>query len=407
MKFAIDRQMKHRLGGLLSLVILVLFVGWKNCQAAEFMPLGFFPDGTTSWARGVSDDGSVVVGWSNGPPGDIEAFHWTDDTGMQSLGLLPGDNISVAGAPDGHSGVSGDGSVIVGRSIERPPSEQRNQSWEAFVYTELEGMRGLGHRNSYAYTASFDGSVVVGDIETSEAFRWTEDEGLAILGDWLARDVSADGAVIVGHSRKYLSPDEPPRRDVVRWTAETGVVEIGVERTGGNPSVSPDGSVIAGSARISSQSAQEAFRWHESTGAIGLGWLYADDDHSRASGLNEDGNIIVGWSQGDDHLGFVWTEQFGMEELQQVLADRHDLEAELQDWTISYPQDISPNGQFITGIGINPDGNQEAWLVRLDGPVVSIPEPNAIALVHLGLLGMFLRRRVIGTVIAVNNSLRS
>src|ERR1039457_2451460 len=63
---------------------------------------------------GVSGDGSVVVGTSgydtSGYGYFFRAFRWTAGSGMVSLGSLPDYNDSLA------AGVSADGSVIVGRS---------------------------------------------------------------------------------------------------------------------------------------------------------------------------------------------------------------------------------------------------------------------------------------------------
>jgi probable HAF family extracellular repeat protein len=81
--------------------------------------LGTLPGGNHSEARGVSADGSVVVGYSNSANGG-RAFRWTS-AGMTDLGTLPGGNHSVA------YGVSADGSVVVGYS--NNPNEGR-----AFLY---------------------------------------------------------------------------------------------------------------------------------------------------------------------------------------------------------------------------------------------------------------------------------
>jgi probable HAF family extracellular repeat protein len=62
--------------------------------------------GSSSWAYGVSADGSVVVGWLTTPQGD-RAFRWTASGGMQDLGTLGGDYSEA-------SGVSADGAVVVG-----------------------------------------------------------------------------------------------------------------------------------------------------------------------------------------------------------------------------------------------------------------------------------------------------
>src|SRR5262245_47092881 len=83
--------------------------------AASFVRLGDLPGGgLSSFATGVSADGSVVVGSSSsatsGPnPDDREAFRWTAATGMVGLGFLPGGTFSDSGA----FGVSADGSVVV------------------------------------------------------------------------------------------------------------------------------------------------------------------------------------------------------------------------------------------------------------------------------------------------------
>ena len=59
-------------------------------------------------ANRVSGDGSVVVGISGGHSG--QAFRWTAADGMVGLGRPPGDFYSYA------RGVNDDGSVVVGGS---------------------------------------------------------------------------------------------------------------------------------------------------------------------------------------------------------------------------------------------------------------------------------------------------
>jgi hypothetical protein len=47
------------------------------------------------------------------------------------------------------------------------------------------------------------------------------------------------------------------------------------------------------------------------------------------------------------------------------LINDFGLGASLAGWTLTSANDISADGQFIVGSGINPNGNTEAWLARL------------------------------------------
>ena len=149
----------------------------------------------SSRAYGVSADGSVVVGWSEG-----SAFRWTASGEMQYLG---GGSYSEA------FGVSADGSVVVGVS-----SNGRAFRWENGVLQSLDTPYPLGSR---AYGVSADGSVVVGSAVGSSptaALRWTAARGWGwedlnmTYTLWTypselyeARAISPDGRYIVGWGR--------------------------------------------------------------------------------------------------------------------------------------------------------------------------------------------------------------
>ncbi|MCP9450143.1 MAG: VPLPA-CTERM sorting domain-containing protein, partial [Nitrospira sp.] len=107
----------------------LVLAGSLSAQAAEFIPLGVLPGDSSSWADGVSADGSVVVGVSSFSTG-WQAFRWTQGGGMTGLGVLPGGSESWA------FGVSADGSVVVGRS-------DSNTGDQAFIWDQSRGMRSL------------------------------------------------------------------------------------------------------------------------------------------------------------------------------------------------------------------------------------------------------------------------
>jgi probable HAF family extracellular repeat protein len=150
-----------------------------------------------------SGDGSVVVGlrW-DGATNYTLAYRWTAGSGSLDIGDLSGGNVfSIA------RGVSGDGSVIVG-----PSHSAAGQ--QAFRWTQATGMVAIGPPGSDAFAVSHDGSVIVGEMTASGgAAIWDSVNGFRLLSDVLtqelgldiagwtlgqAQGVSADGLTIVG-----------------------------------------------------------------------------------------------------------------------------------------------------------------------------------------------------------------
>ena len=248
-------------------------------------------------AYAVSGDASVIVGEYMGVDG-LGAFRWTQADGLVDLGFLAG------GGPDsGARGLSSDGSVVVGYS--RPASGYR----EAFRWTEATGMVGLGHLPgadflfSRAHALSADGSAVVGvsaSAEGTQAFRWTEAAGMVGLGDLAGGDfwsealaVSADGCVVVGWSESGSG------REAFRWTESEGIIAMGGGFGSVAYGVSADGSVIVGG---SEDVFGGAFIWNRGAGMRSLQELLVSDlgldltgwALEYATAVSADGLVIVG-----------------------------------------------------------------------------------------------------------------
>jgi len=346
---------------LLLAVVFVSFTCFSRSDAASFQGLGFIPGGTFSWAYDVSINGLVVVGYSQSISSDREAFRWTASDGMQGLGFLPGGGRSIA------EGVSADGSVVVGYSW-------TGIDMQAFRWTEEDGMVGLGDLPggdfwSKAFAVSADGSVVVGASSSAsgyEAFRWTESGGMQGLGDLPggqfyseALDVSADGSVVVGWSKIASGGFQ-----AFRWTESNGMVSIGGHIAEG---VSDNGEVVVG------YTSTQAFRWTVSGGMQILGSL-PGGDWSDAKAVSPDGSIVVGSARkNDEWQPIIWDATNGMRSIKDILEDDYGID--LTGWNLTYAYGISAGGSTIVGYAEYP--NNEGWIVSFDSPVTV---PNVVGM---------------------------
>ncbi len=183
-------------------------------------------------AQGASKDGGVIVGWAHQSYGGPDhAWRYTGLTGFVDLGALKG---SCCGSQA--LAVSENGTVVVGYS------DDANMQSHAFRWTQKSGLQDLGFlpggNYSNATGASTNGSVVVGYATTTVncpvglsscnvPFRWTKATGMVPLGllpgDWwtVTTGVSADGKTVVGYDSQNCCNWVP-----WRWTQATGKQSI-------------------------------------------------------------------------------------------------------------------------------------------------------------------------------------
>ena len=352
--------------------LAALAIAGVHRSAATFTPMGDLEGGIfSSQPRGVSNDGKVVVGFSRGTDGN-EAFRWTQSTGMVGLGDFP------EGSYDSRArGVSADGSVVVGIG------NKTSFINDAFRWTAEDGLVGLGDLpggsvGSEASGVSADGDVVVGQsvmgtpiLGTNiHAFRWTKaSNSMTDLGTLnqneggasIANAVSGDGTAVVGYS------SWTPGNQAIRWTQGTDMVGLGDLEGGAFASeafaVSFDGSVVVG--QSTSGNGTEAFRWTQATGMVGLGDLTGGSVFSSARGVSADGSIVVGsGNPSNSFRAMIWDADNGMRNLRDVLVNDYGLEAVLTGWTLVEASAISADGNYIVGLGTNPTGDTEGWLVK-------------------------------------------
>ncbi|WP_413495939.1 autotransporter domain-containing protein [Morganella psychrotolerans] len=166
-------------------------------------------DTAFSGANGVNTDGSVIVGRSTNKQNNLQAFKYTDSTGVVSLGSLIKDNDGESSA----SAISSNGLVAVGWSV-----ANENGDMHAFRHTDIEGIRDLGTLRkdnsgfSMASSVSRDGQFIVGSSSNegdySRAFVYVSDEKKMyelkplennLAGESSAEAISDDGKVVAGY----------------------------------------------------------------------------------------------------------------------------------------------------------------------------------------------------------------
>src|SRR6266566_5071817 len=225
----------------------------RPSQAEVFQLLGH-PSGGNVSAGAISADGSIVAGTYGG-----DFFRWTAGSGMVSLGRPA----VTSGCCDSVKGISADGTTIVGSYVSSAgvqlPFKYRDGSFQL-----LSGVAPLLNPSFSAEGVSGDGSVVVGRMQGTvpgpggfisfAALRWTPTGGATLAYPGEAFAVSADGQVTVGAGETGIG----------RWvnlTFSPFVDSIGHMTFTKALDVSADGSVVVGWGTFPSAAGSEAFRW--------------------------------------------------------------------------------------------------------------------------------------------------
>jgi len=238
--------------------------------------------------HGMSADALVVVGTSWGTNIAEEAFRWTSNGGFNRL-----DGLHDQGVRSAAEDVSADGLVIVGHRIYDGPPYRDCFHWSQ------GGVLGFDAHTSNA--TSSDGSVVVGGLDNHdtalfEAYRWTQETGLSLLGTCLpnfhsrALAVSGDGSVVVGYVQNNSGFDEQKafiwdQKHGMRLLQDVLEKDFGLDLSGWKlaepwsswkaTGISADGSTIVGTA-LNSEGQREA--WRATLGNPPELVLYVDKD---------------------------------------------------------------------------------------------------------------------------------
>lgn len=365
---------------LLGWLGVVPVLSLASLQAA-FTGLGFLSEEFRySQAYAISADGSTVVGTSAYVGADDEAylssFKWTAAGGMVELPR------SSATAPASHAyGISDDGSVIVGMEIQAGGSSARAYRYQSGVVDLLPNL--VSTNLGMAEGISGDGSIIVGSAP--DGFRWTQVGGTVPLpmlaggSSSSAYAISRDGTTIVGTAQLAAGGLR-----AFRWTETAGVQSLLIPNAEESAAhaVSADGTTIVGAFLDQTNQLDVPFAWTE-LGVVVFSSLSAEEGVlNRAYAVSADGTRAAGES---GKRAAIWNALTGeVTDLETFLAS-HGITG-LEGWELISVLGMSADGLTFTGIGLNPEGDSEAW-------VAAVPEPLLAELLLIGCGGLLLRRR--------------
>lgn len=374
-----------RLGRFISILSISAGASHALAQSAQFIPIpGAFGipgrndnfcgvSGTNGYSGvRVSADGQVVVtvvyipGFSTSYVPSLAA-RWTESTGTTVISP-PLESLYPA------TGISRDGSTIYG------------PDW---VWTSASGYSSLSSRlgnTRQIFGCSDDASVVTGIEGTypfpGDLFLWnpltpntpprTLPRAAAFPeGYFYFNSISGDGRV-VGAAARLINTDSSGSDRYAAAVVTTQGVQL-ITPTGqqaGTNDLNFDGTIAVGN--YTDGGSVRAFSWSESTGLIQLDLNVTRSSGSFARAISGDGQVIVGdyfrfGFGGTD--AFVYRESTGFVDLREDLAFTYNLDAQLQGWRFLTATDVSGDGQVIVGQGINPEGCEQAFVVKFFGPV--------------------------------------
>jgi uncharacterized membrane protein len=325
--------------------------------AAPGQQLVTMPNG--SWATDVTPDGEIVAGSYAYVDGFI--WRWRVDPAPT---IITGGTIVA---------ISDDGTVAAGNIID--PGVDANV---AAIWTQATGWQSLGWlpgalscpSRSDAYAISGDGSTVVGLSWVgcnARGFRWTAATGmqeLQVLGDGNNRcsAISSDGSVLGG----FADPPGFWDRSPAYWQADTSGTLLAQSPPGEVAGFNSNGSTSVGEFSFPGQVYLRAFVRDASTGAMtNLGALHFNWNSS-AEDISEDGRTVVGFDYISlSRQAWVSTSTDGMISLDDRLT--------AMGFTDFPPmlvcRAVSDDGSVVVGgaAGVNPfDG--VGFIVELVGP---------------------------------------
>lgn len=276
------------------------------------------------------EDKEFISGYTAGLY-DVEADTWTP---LTSTGY-------VSDSASSPWNISGDGKHVVG--IAYGLNKAGNTASYAAVWTGTDEVTLLPNRfadgGTFNYdnatracranAVSYDGSVIAG---------WQD-----IFGPWYGSvwRKGADGE----YTQQLLTVNPEKGQDDIDYSNKQECYDnlIGACQT-----VSPDGKWIGGRGIPGQTGVKGAWIWSEETG---FKVLYENED-ATTSDINSDGTVAVGW-MGPGQGAWIWTKENGRKPLHDYVET--SLGRKIENFYIVSVYDMSPNGRYICGYGMQGD----------------------------------------------------
>lgn len=333
----------RRSAPLSSLLLLSIGALASTSLGAEFVGLGV--GSGTDEATAVSGDGNVVAGRNiTGTLG----WRWSAADGVEYLGFQPSD-------------VSFDGSTIVGTF----------GFFEAARWTHATGMIKMndlapndGTPYSLAFGVSADGSVIVG-ATAGAPFLWNQADGMVaspapypLMTNGSNVGVSADGTVTAGVLTKVGAPNAGTH--YYRSVDGTATEIFGLTLAGGDSGISADGTVVFG---LYDGGNTDAAFW--SNGVVTSIGTLPGFDGSFVEGTSAAGDCFAGnsFKKTGEFEAMFWDDVNGLRSVRSMLEDDFGLADQLTGWKLKRATDVSDDCSTIVGVGVDPGGHSEAWIV--------------------------------------------
>lgn len=358
----------------IRLIVLAAALAAAGSAQAQFFNLA----GTgVQGIYGLSFDGTRAVGY--GPQGG-NYFRWELGAGTLNIG-----GVFESGAPR----ISDDGSTLLINALNPATSliEMARHDWASGTTTPLGSLgSSSGNSASSGWGLSGNGQVAVGlgwvTAGRAEAMvvsgNTVSSLGTTVPGrSTRANNASFDGSTIVG----WQDSSTGFRQGAV-WSGgtQTLMVDANGNLMGELGDVSADGTWAVGSGV--SSNGFVAYRWSAATGVQTLGPNLVPGDRSSATGISNDGSVIVGFSRplgpATFGRGFIWSEGTGMLNLNTVAAAQG---INTGGVIMALPLTISGDGLTVGGVTNAGSG----FILRLTSP---IPEPSTMLSMAFGVLAL-------------------